>query len=198
MIWHILILFCLVFLPMGYASSQEDVSSPLVVVPFSMEMRLRESEKEVATSDTKAKRLMSDTDQKQKKKVSTPLPVESQKVLPLPVLVVGTTIVNLRMGTHPGRTRLVLDMDGPMPHNEVMDETESVLLITLPEAKKWQASQNKTPPKGGHILGYTVSTDSQGAHIAIELQPGTHLIKTETIGAEKNMLPRLVFDFGER
>jgi hypothetical protein len=109
----------------------------------------------------------------------------------------GTKVLRARVGMHPGRTRLVLDLDGPMAHEEVLDEAEGVLLVTLPSAQGWAGPTQREAPQGAHIERYAATTGPSGTQVAIELRNNTKLLRTEALRPKKNRPHRLVFDFAE-
>lgn len=82
----------------------------------------------------------------------------------------GSMVSNLRLGEHPGKTRLVLDLSGPSPYKAELDNTEKLLLVQIPEAG-WSAQQQQNLSNHPLIAGYTVqSSVDGGATLAIELK----------------------------
>jgi hypothetical protein len=112
----------------------------------------------------------------------------------------GTTVTALRLGAHPGRTRLVLDLDGPMAATHSFDAGERLLLITLPGAKAWAAPEAQRWPKNPHLAGYTTTPDptSGGVLLAVEVRPGAEPGAHEALRPADGRGHRLAFDFATR
>jgi len=112
----------------------------------------------------------------------------------------GTAVTALRLGAHPGRTRLVLDLDGPMAATHSFDAGERLLLITLPGAKAWAAPEAQRWPKNPHLAGYTTTPDptSGGVLLAVEVRPGAEPGAHEALRPADGRGHRLAFDFATR
>lgn len=75
----------------------------------------------------------------------------------------------IRVGEHPGKTRLVLDVDGPVKQSYDIDNGEHLLLIELPGAA-WGAADKKTFGKSPLLKSYTAQpSQNGGTALAVEL-----------------------------
>lgn len=79
-------------------------------------------------------------------------------------------VSNIRLGEHPGKTRLVLDLSGSSPYKVELDNTEKLLLVQIPGAG-WSAQQQKSLSSHPLIASYTAQpAGSGGTTLAIELK----------------------------
>lgn len=90
---------------------------------------------------------------------------------PAPAIPSGSASVsNIRLGEHPGKTRLVLDLSGPSPYSTELDNTEKLLIVQIPKAG-WSAGQGRTLGKSPLVASYTAQPASDGGTtLAIELK----------------------------
>lgn len=90
---------------------------------------------------------------------------------PAPAAAGQRAVKSLRLGEHPGRTRIVLDVSGPAKFSSDVDNNEKLLLIELP-GTAWSAEAQK---KMNHplIAGYTAQPGPDGGTmLALELKKG--------------------------
>lgn len=113
---------------------------------------------------------------------------------PAPVKAKGSAVTGLRLGAHPGRTRLVLDLDGPMGHSHDFDAAEGVLILTLPQAKAFGPPAARRFAKNPHVSGYTATTGKNGTVVIMVLRKGARLAHSEALKPAGRRGYRLVFD----
>lgn len=83
-----------------------------------------------------------------------------------------STVKNVRVGQHPGKTRIVLDVSGKTSFQTRLENSNKTLVITLPSAT-WGA-KSKTKANGGSLVkGYDASNSGSGSVLKIALgEPG--------------------------
>lgn len=82
----------------------------------------------------------------------------------------SATVSRIRLGEHPGKTRLVLDLSGPSAYTTELDNTEKLLLVQIPQAG-WSAGQQQNLGKNPLVASYTAQPGPQGGTtLAIELK----------------------------
>ncbi len=101
----------------------------------------------------------------------------------------------LRVGDHPTKTRLVLDMTGRTAFSYDLDNADHLLVIELSGLGGWNAPLHTPFPHNTRIAGYTASKGADGSlTLAIDLKAPVRLGFVGFLGAEKNVQDRLVFD----
>lgn len=81
----------------------------------------------------------------------------------------GSLVVSaLRTGEHPGRTRLVLDVNGTPHYKAAIDNAQKVLLVTLSDAS-WTAQSEKVFAAHPMVRGYKASKIGSEVVLAIAL-----------------------------
>ncbi|MCD8526467.1 MAG: hypothetical protein LRY62_04755 [Alphaproteobacteria bacterium] len=99
----------------------------------------------------------------------------------------GSAVNNLRLGEHPGKTRLVLDLTGPSTYRTDLDNNEKLLLVQIPKAS-WSAEQRKSLSGHPLVAGYTAQPGVDGGTtLAIELR------KPVKIGANSALPPNATY-----
>lgn len=82
------------------------------------------------------------------KAAPAPTPAPAPSVAPPPASAAGLQATNLRVGQHNDRTRLVIDLNGPVNYNVDLDNVEKLLVIELNGAS-WRGAATQsfnTPP----------------------------------------------------
>jgi hypothetical protein len=104
---------------------------------------------------------------------------------------------NVRIGEHPGKTRLVLDLsknDKPSVKTD-LDNGEGLLTLDLPGVTWGGATEGSS--KSTYIAGWNASkADGGGSTLAIQLKKPAKVLSTQYIGAEKGVPARFVIDLG--
>jgi len=104
----------------------------------------------------------------------------------------GNGVINLRIGSHSDKTRLVFDMSGSTRHTYDFDREAGLLTITLPETT-WNTDTEKFY-RMTQISGYQAKpAATKGTVIAFSVK-NTTAVKTGTIGGSSNRPARLIID----
>lgn len=99
-----------------------------------------------------------------------PASISSQARVTPPANTGPQTVTALRLGEHPGKTRLVMDITGAAPYNYDIDNAENLLVIELPQTG-WRAAQTQTLAKSPFIQSYNVQPmDGGGSRVIIQLK----------------------------
>ena len=75
------------------------------------------------------------------------------------------SVYDLRIGEHPGKTRIVIDTNSKTSFSADIDNNEKIMVIELPNAS-WDTKMTKTLGKSPYISSYNVESSGDG-HIAI-------------------------------
>ncbi len=105
----------------------------------------------------------------------------------------GTAVQNIRLGDHPGKTRLVMDLSGASSFSPQIDNNEKILLIELPNAA-WNADTQKNL-SSGLISGFRAQPGPQGGTIvAFELKKPVRIIASEALPPSDGSGNRIYLD----
>lgn len=125
---------------------------------------------------------------------------EKAEITPSPAVPVPAGAVNavrgLRIGQHPGKTRLVIDLAGtgkPQPAYD-LDNKEKVLLVDLP-ATPWGGAKSGKGDKDSLVSAWTARDNAGGgSSLAVQLGKQAKILSTEYLKPEGAMPARLVVD----
>ncbi|MCB1556814.1 MAG: hypothetical protein KDJ15_05820 [Alphaproteobacteria bacterium] len=115
---------------------------------------------------------------------------------PPPKVVVGPPeIKRLRIGEHPDRTRLVLDLSASSPYRYDLDNSENLLVIELPEAG-WNGRTSWQNDKAPLIRSWSVQPmeNGKGSRIIAVLKHNASVIDDMAIKANGYQDHRIVID----
>lgn len=104
------------------------------------------------------------------------------------------SVYNVRIGTHPGKTRMVLDVNTKTPFTADLDNGEKILVIDLPNAN-WTSAMSKTI-KNPVIASYKVekTASGSGSMMIIQLKKNTSIGYQKSLNALSGGGQRLVID----
>lgn len=102
-------------------------------------------------------------------------------------------VTSLRTGEHPGRTRLVLDVSGPLKFSADMDAAENILVVELPPVA-WSAPERKVFTSHPLLKGYNVQTSSEGTRLVIEMRKSAKLAMKTALPPNDSYGHRIVLD----
>lgn len=105
---------------------------------------------------------------------------------------------NVRIGEHPGKTRLVLDLskDTKPDFKTDLDNGEKLLTVELPGVT-WGGSTTGTPKSSAFIAGWNANkTEGGGSTLGIQLKKDAKILSTQYLKPEKGDPARLVIDIG--
>ena len=100
-------------------------------------------------------------------------------------------VFDVRVGVHPGKTRLVLDINGSLENKMNFDPEAGIVTITLPKTE-WSAAPSKTY-KLQQLSGYEAKSSDGGTIVALAVKD-TSSVKLEGIKSTGAKASRLVID----
>jgi len=104
----------------------------------------------------------------------------------------GTAVYDLRIGEHPGKTRLVLDTNAKTSFSIDIDNNEKIMVVDLPEAK-WTASKSKN--LGSKTVGsYRVESSETGSLLILQLKKNAEVLSQSEIPGTGGAGRRIVID----
>lgn len=108
----------------------------------------------------------------------------------------GASVIDVRTGDHPDRTRVVLDLSGPSRFEYVMDEEKNMLVIELPDAR-WEAGERRVFSDHPLLMAYLARpAPSGGTLLAIKMKRKAKLIFKTVYEPNQSRGHRIVFDVG--
>ena len=106
----------------------------------------------------------------------------------------GVHVKELRTGTHPDKTRLVLDVSAKTGFSVDIDNSERLLIVELPNSG-WKGATEKNFSKSKLLNSYRVNSFGQnGSILIVQLKKGSSIIHKGSIPAGKGKPYRIVID----
>lgn len=101
----------------------------------------------------------------------------------------------VRLGEHPGKTRIVIDIAGSERVTPAfdLDNTEKLLIIDLPGLST-QSVATSLPKASGIIAGMTTAVTSNGSNLVVQLKKDAKILLKEYVKASGGRPAKLVFD----
>jgi len=103
------------------------------------------------------------------------------------------SIFDVRTGEHPGKTRIVLDINANTNYSVDIDNNESIMIVDLPNTS-WNAPRNKSFPKSSVISSYNVEQSGNGHLMVIQLKKNARLSYNKSLPSTKGIGRRIVLD----
>lgn len=103
------------------------------------------------------------------------------------------TVKKLRIGEHPGKTRMVLDVNGPAQYSYDLDNNENLLVIELPDSG-WAGKQSWSSSKAPLMSSYTVQPSGNGSRVIIQLKKPVRVIYEDVLKPNGTPDYRIVLD----
>lgn len=133
-----------------------------------------------------------------------PTPTAKTTAIPAakPVSSAGLAVTSLRVGEHPGKTRLVLDITGgtggKIVHSVDLDNGEKILVIEIPSAS-WSAPATRSFAGAPLIASYKADQNASGGTLLIfQLKaPAKILYQGQMAGASGSTGGRLIIDLAK-
>ena len=108
----------------------------------------------------------------------------------------GAAVTGLRLGEHPGKTRLVLDLSASSGYSVNIDNAAHVLRIELPQAG-WDMANEKTFSNHALFKSYSVhSMASGGTVLNIDLKQDSKVLTSVALPPNESAGFRIYFDVG--
>lgn len=121
-------------------------------------------------------------------------PAATAPVVPAAAGRSSSVVQALRVGEHPGRTRIVLDVSSNVAFRHDIDNNERILMLELPGAA-WSAPLQQQFARSPLVAAYQATPDGQGGtRLAIQLRKPAKIASTQSLAAEPGKAPRVVVD----
>lgn len=106
----------------------------------------------------------------------------------------GTHVVNVRIGSYPDKTRIVLDLTNPAQYEVDLDNDEKLLILEVKGAK-WSARENYTFKDSPILSSFTSQDeDGNGSRLLIALKKPVKILKKFALKADGPRKDRIVLD----
>lgn len=124
---------------------------------------------------------------------AAPVPV-APAVQPQAVVAPASSVLGVRVGEHPDKVRIVLDVTGPTKFTQDLDNNEKLLIIDLPESG-WRAGMQASFDGNPVISGYSAKPNAGGGvTLAVELKKPAKLTMSSALEPNEVYGHRIVFD----
>lgn len=125
--------------------------------------------------------------------VATP-PVTQPAAVAAPATTGGTNVTALRLGEHPGKTRLVFDMSGASAYRYDLDNAENLLVLELAGAG-WAAAATQSFAKSPIVQSYsTQAMDGGGTRVILQLKRAATVAYEAALKPDGGSGHRIVID----
>ena len=102
-------------------------------------------------------------------------------------------VYDIRIGEHPGKTRIVMDVNSKTSFNVDIDNNEHIMIIDLPNAK-WSAAMSKNFAKSPFITSYNVESSGSGHMAIFQLKKNARVGYKADLSGFQGSSRRLVID----
>lgn len=113
---------------------------------------------------------------------------------PAPAMASGVNVMDIRIGEHPGKTRIVLDVSGKSSFTADLDNQERILVIEIPAAG-WNAALQQTLSSSPLLSSYRVERlDNGGSMLILQLKKAAVISYKGTMDDATTKGQRLIID----
>lgn len=106
----------------------------------------------------------------------------------------GTAVQAVRLGEHPGKVRIVLDVNGKTSYTADLDNGEKILVVELPEAA-WNAGTQQAFSGNPVLASYTTeSMGSAGTRLIFVLKTGTSIAYKSAMNTPDGNGSKIIID----
>ncbi len=125
----------------------------------------------------------------------TPPPEPAQPQAPSPALAPGeVAVLDMRVGEHPDKTRIVLDVSGKTSFTADLDNSENLLLVELANAT-WRAPASTRYPRSKLLVSHVAERTGDGPTLLIvQLKSGASILSKSTLKGKDGTGQRIVID----
>lgn len=121
-----------------------------------------------------------------------------KSVVEIPALSGNPAIYGMRIGEHPGKTRMVLDLNAPASFTTDIDNNENILTVEINDAQ-WTATAHKSLRNSPFIASYHAEnmSDGSGVILAVQLKQDARIAYQESVKALSGNGRRIVIDLAQ-
>ena len=105
----------------------------------------------------------------------------------------NTGVYSVRIGEHPGKTRIVLDVGTKKTFRTDIDNNEKIMIVELPDTK-WTAAKSQSFSKSPFIASYKVEEAGDGHMMIFQLKSKAKIGYEAEIGSISGQGRRIVID----
>ena len=116
-----------------------------------------------------------------------------QTKTPPPVSGGKASVYDVRVGEHPGKSRIVLDVNAQTGFNVDIDNNEKIMIVELPDAD-WATSMTKSFGRSPFISSYAVEPSDNGHMLIFQLKKMANIGYKDDIPALNGSGRRIVID----
>lgn len=104
----------------------------------------------------------------------------------------------VRIGEHPGKTRIVLDLNAKADFTADLDNAEKILVVELPGAQ-WNASAHQSFSDSPLLSAYDVnpSNGGKGSILILKLKGPATILYKAAMAADTGTGQKIVIDIGQ-
>ncbi|HOO82326.1 MAG TPA: hypothetical protein PK513_07485 [Alphaproteobacteria bacterium] len=104
------------------------------------------------------------------------------------------SVKGVRLGEHPGKTRLVFDLDGPADFKFNLDNAQKLLVISLPGAG-WTAAQEHVYKNNKILQAYAAkAAKAGGSVVVVKLRAPAKVLSSAKLGKNAAGMHRIFLD----
>jgi hypothetical protein len=118
---------------------------------------------------------------------------QEEEPAPIAVSGDGVEIADVRFGDHPGKTRMVLDLTGPVQFEHKLDNEQHLLAIEIRGAQ-WNAGTESKIIEHSLVAGYKAYAVDGATRIALRLKKPVKVVWSAALKPDHGKSDRLVFD----
>lgn len=124
--------------------------------------------------------------------------VEQASFAENPMEVVGAPIVNaVRVGDHPNKTRIVLDLSGPIDYSLSYDPNSNSIFVEMPYVT-WGASEEWTSDVSQILNNYRIEKMDTGSRLILGVEDGVEISASGLLNASGDQKDRLYIDIEKK
>jgi HAMP domain-containing protein len=105
----------------------------------------------------------------------------------------ATGLIDVRIGEHKGKTRMVLDMAQAVDIRYDLDNEENIMVVELPGGTS-MTTRSKTFPKSSLLKGYDIQDNGDSTLAIFAFKKPTSIVETMQLKGRGQSAHRIVFD----
>ena len=127
----------------------------------------------------------------------TAQPTEQKAKTMTPKSMSGTHVLNVRVGSYPDKTRIVLDVSQPASYNIDLDNNEKLLVMEISGAK-WAARESFTFKDSPLLEAFSAQSDANGgSRLLLSLKKPVKILKKFALKKDGPRKDRIVLDIAQ-
>lgn len=103
------------------------------------------------------------------------------------------SVYDVRIGEHPGKTRIVLDVNAKARFSTDIDNSERIMIVELPDAS-WGTSSSKNFSRSPHLASYKTESAGNGTMLIFQLRKAAKITYKDDLPSNSGSGRRIVID----